>query len=320
MRTSLKIDVEGYRLFGTMHDKVSSNELEVQKSASRTGVLILSFGQQNRSWVGDLASSIADRLEEKEYPVFRFDLPGLGDSPGELPVFLEDLGRDVQLGSHDRPLLALCNELVRKFSLQGLIICGNCGGAVAPLYLVNSRLPYLRGLVLVEPELALVPANSSAQNEPAKSMTVVAYYEGIQLLLRRIASLASWRKLMFGKADYRFWLRLWSDLINYRIRHLKYSAAMMHELPKEANHRMMQSWRLARRLQIPTLVMTVGAPIRSRYYRAYGLSPGVDDISSHLKWIEIQNTTHGMLTGGAKETVARRMEDWIVRCCPVGKI
>jgi pimeloyl-ACP methyl ester carboxylesterase len=132
----------------------------------------MSFGQQPRSWVGDLGSSIADRLDARGYPTFRFDMPGLGDSPGEIPVYLEELWRDILLGAHEGSLHALCEDLVSRFSLKGLVVGGFCGGAVTALYAVNMRSPLILGLVLLEPEIALVRTHSStAAKAPAPSLS-----------------------------------------------------------------------------------------------------------------------------------------------------
>jgi pimeloyl-ACP methyl ester carboxylesterase len=320
MRKVLQLQIAGNRLFGTVHDNDSSSSDGIKQDSERTGTLMLSFGQQQRSWVGDLASSIADRLAEKGYPAFRFDMPGLGDSPGELPLSLEELGREVQLGSQEQLLLALCEELVRLYSLKGLVVCGNCGGAVTPLYLANARSPLVLGLILIEPEMALVQAESPATSAAPPPLTVVAYYEGMQLLWRRLTSLKSWGHLFSGKTDFSFWLRLWHGLIDFTIRKFKSLGRQSIVLPREANHRMINSWNLARRLKISTLTISVGSTLKSRYYRAYGLNPGVDDIKSRLRWIEIPNTTHGMLTGGAKDTVCKNIADWVENSYPIATL
>jgi pimeloyl-ACP methyl ester carboxylesterase len=317
MRKALQLDIAGYRLCGTLHDHESTATPQIKQASQRTGILILSFGQQNRSWVGDLGSSIADRLEAKGYPVFRFDMPGLGDSSGDLPLHLEELGREVQLGSHDQPLITLCEELVHRYSLKGLVVCGNCGGAVSALYVVNARSPLVLGLILIEPEMALVPAESPTASSASPSLTFVAYYEGVQIFWRRLASLKSWRHLFTGKADFSYWFKLWLGLLEFSLRKLKAVVRHTDILPKEANPRMISSWKLTRRLKIPTLIVSVGSTFKRKYYQAYGLDPGIADIKSKLQWVEIPNTTHGMLTGGAKEAVSNNIERWVSNSFPI---
>jgi len=313
MRKALQLDIAGSRLFGTLHD--SAPALQKQQSYRRIGVLLMSFGQQPRSWVGDLGSSIADRLDERGYPTFRFDMPGLGDSPGDIPVYLEELWRDILLGAHEGALHALCEDLVSRFSLKGLVVGGFCGGAVTALYAVNMRSPLILGLVLLEPEIALVRTSSSAAT-PAP-LTVDAYQESTDLVWKRFTSLDSWRKLLSGKADFKFWIRLWYGLLDFGARKLKSFGHRKKLLPQETNHRMLDSWLLARKLRIPTLVVTVGSPNRSKYYRAYGLEPGVADAKSKLVWVEIPNTTHAMLTGGATDAVGMHFENWVCKNFPL---
>ena len=317
MRKALQIDIAGYHLFGTLHDHESPPSPKSRQSELRTGVLLLSFGQQPRSWVGDLGSSIADRLEAQGYPTFRFDMPGLGDSPGDIPVHLEELWRDILLGAHERPLLKLCRELTRRFSLKGLVVGGFCGGAVTALYAVNSRPPQLLGLVLLEPEMALVRTSSPSASAASEPLTVDSFLQGVSLLWTRLRSPESWRRLLTGKADFKFWLKLWYGLLDYSARKLATIGQRKKSLPHETNLRMYNAWHLARRLRLPTLVISDGSPNRNKYYRAFGLHPGVSDTKSALQWEEIPNTTHAMLTGGAKDAVGRQFESWLTANFPI---
>lgn len=318
MRKALQLDIAGCRLFGTLHDCARGPSLADRSGHQRIGVLLLSFGQQPRSWVGDLGSSIADRLEAQGYPTFRFDMPGLGDSPGYIPVHLEELWREIQLGAHDHHLMALCEELVRRFSLAGLVVGGFCGGAITALYSVNARSPLILGLILLEPELALTRTTTSiAESLTSPPLTVDSFQERVGLIWRRLSSAKSWRKLLSGKADYRFWLALWYGVIDYSARKFAVIGRRKKPLPQETNLRLLDAWNLARRQKIPTLVTSVGSTQRSNYYRAYGLQPGVSNPGTSLRWIEVPNTTHAMLTGGAKEAVGLHVENWVAENFPL---
>ncbi|MBU1424386.1 MAG: alpha/beta fold hydrolase [Gammaproteobacteria bacterium] len=317
MRKALQLDIAGHRLFGTLHDRAPLPP-QSGTTSERIGVLLMSFGQQPRSWVGDLGSSIADRLEEQGYPTFRFDMPGLGDSPGDIPVHLEELWRDILSGAHEVALHALCEDLVRRFSLKGLVVGGFCGGAVTALYAINSRSPQILGLVLLEPEIALVRTSSPSTAATPAPLTVDSTLEVLDILKTRICSLESWRRLLKGNSDLKFWGKLWYGLLDFTMRKLSNIGRRKKLLPPETNHRMLNAWLLARRLRIPTLVVSVGTPNRSKYYQAYGLQPGVADLKSALQWIEIPNTTHAMLTGGAKEAVGKYTEAWISENFPLG--
>lgn len=312
MRKALQFDIAGHRLFGTLHDHDSSHPSRTQQNSQRIGVLLLSFGQQPRSWVGDLGSSIADRLDARGYPTFRFDMPGLGDSPGDIPVHLEELWRDILLGAHERPLLALNEDLARRFSLKGLVIGGFCGGAVTALYAVNARSPLILGLVLLEPEMAMVRTDSPSAATASAPLTVDSFQERVDLFWQRLRSPDSWRRLFTAKVDFNFWY----GLLDYAARKLATVGRRTKVLPHETNHRMLNSWQLARKLRIPTIVISVGSANRSKYYSAYGLQPGVSDEKSALQWVEIPNTTHAMLTGGAKDAVGKHFEKWVTENFP----
>ena len=314
MRKALQFDICGHRLFGTLHDRNSTLDTKNQNNSRRIGVLLLSFGQQPRSWVGDLGSSIADRLDVHGYPAFRFDMPGLGDSPGEIPVHLEELWQDILLGAHEGPLHELCDVLASKYSLEGFVVGGFCGGAVTALFAINARSPLMLGLVLLEPEMAVVKIHSVTITRAP--LTVDAYHESTDLVLKRLTSFDSWRRLFSGKADFKFWATHWYSLLDYTARKVNALGRNKINLPQETNHRMLSSWQLARRLRIPTLVVSVGSINRSKYYRAYGLEPGIADIKGKFKWIEIPNTTHAMLTGGAKDILGKEVVSWISATFP----
>jgi len=313
MRKALQLDIAGHRLFGTLHDHDSVPSNQNVRTPQRVGILMLSFGQQPRSLVGDLGSSIADRLYARGYPAFRFDMPGFGDSPGDIPVYFEEVAREIQLGAHERPLFALCDELVKLYSLKGLVVCGFCGGSITALYAINSRSPKLLGLILLEPELALTRTDSQTATETSVPLTVDSFQERVDLLWQRLRSPGSWRQLLSGKADLGFWY----ELLDSAVRKLSIIGRRSKPLPHETNHRMLNAWQLARRLRIPTFVASVSTPNRIKYYHAYGLQPGVSDAKSALQWVEIPNTTHSMLTGGAKEAVGIYIENWVTETFPI---
>ena len=167
------------------------------------------------------------------------------------------------------------------------------------------------GLVLLEPEMALVRTNSPTDTIGATTLTVEAYQESTELIIQRLTSFSSWRKFFNGKADFKFWSNFWFDLFEFGMHKIKQINAPNKTLPPETNTRMYSSWQLARRFRIPTLVITVGTANRSKYYRAYGLEPGRNNPKNNLEWVEIPNTTHALLTGGAKESLCASIEKWI---------
>ena len=71
---------------GTYH-RASNEQAGVQKPG-RLGVIFLNSLSLPRTATGDSSAEWADALAECGYPCFRVDLPGLGDSEGDLPADL----------------------------------------------------------------------------------------------------------------------------------------------------------------------------------------------------------------------------------------
>ena len=267
MRKAIQLSVAGARLFGTIHLPAG----EGSRPSPRIAMLLLSFGQQPRSWIGDLGSAIADRVAAEGILSLRFDMPGLGDSPGELPLHLETLWRDIQQGKHSPYLHALCCRLQEEYALDGLVVGGFCGGAVTSLYAVNSNRIKLKGLLLLEPEIALTNADTSPPGSPAaERLDTEHFLERKEILFQRLFSLQSWRKLLAGKADYRFWKVFFAQSRENLMRRLR----RRHDYPPETNHDMLDAWEKARRRSIPTLVISVASTSRRAYYRSYHFEPG----------------------------------------------
>jgi alpha-beta hydrolase superfamily lysophospholipase len=303
MRRIVTFDILGHRLIGTHHDPGAAGP-------GHAGVLLLSFGQQPRAWVGDLGAFAADRLCAAGYPTFRFDMPGLGDSPGDLPVHLEVLFRTIQEGAHRDVARALARELRRRYRLPSLVIGGFCGGAVTAALAVDPTGRETDGLIMLEPEVALqqVPACPTPVQEVD---SVSAYLERLELIRERLRSPRSWLRLLTGRSD----LRYWQGLARYAFKRFR-ERLTKQELPADLNVRMVNALSRAASRRLPTLILSVGIPSRRRYYSTYGFVPGRSDPEKGFTWIEIENTTHAMLTGGAKEAAPMHLVAWMQRYFP----
>lgn len=305
MRRVVTLEIQGHRLVGTHHDPGPAG-------AAHTGVLLLSFGQQPRAWVGDLGVCMADRLCEAGYPTFRFDMPGLGDAPGELPVHLEVLWRSIQEGAHEASARELVRELKQRYRLPGVVLGGFCGGAVTAALAVDPTGRDTAGLIMLEPEVALVPVPASPA--PVHEVdSVSAYLERWDLIKERMRSPRSWLRLLTGKSD----LRYWEGLARYAAKRVRERLANQ-ELPPDLNVRMLDSLSRAARRKLPTLIVSVGIPTRRKYYASYGMFPGKCDPSRGVTWIEVTGTTHAMLAGGAKEATPAHVVQWMQAHFPVG--
>jgi pimeloyl-ACP methyl ester carboxylesterase len=145
-RELITLDVAGGRILGTFHKP------HAHRSASTPpiGVLFMHPGTLPRSAYGDAAVFWADAFAARGYPCFRFDLPGLGDSNGELPEKLLDFQSSVNEGEYAIMVPPLTHTIVGRFNLAGVVLVGLCAGAVTALYAAAVD-EHVKGLVLMDP-------------------------------------------------------------------------------------------------------------------------------------------------------------------------
>ncbi len=141
-----------------------------------TGVVIVVGGAQYRVGSHRQFVQLARTLAETGFPVLRFDLPGMGDSPGAAPAF-EDTAPHIAVALDG--LQAHCP------SLERIVLWGLCDGASASLmYVQATRDPRVAGLALLNPWV-----HSEAGEARAR---VKHYYR------QRLREPDFWRKLLRG--------------------------------------------------------------------------------------------------------------------------
>ena len=110
-------------------------------------MLFLNALSSPRSLRGDSAVYWATSFAARGYPAFRIDLPGLGDSYGELP---NDLLTFINEGGYAAITASKIKELVQSFGLSGIVIYGHCTGATSAIY-AASECKECKGLILTDP-------------------------------------------------------------------------------------------------------------------------------------------------------------------------
>ena len=143
----------------------------------RTGVVIVVGGAQYRVGSHRQFVQLARFLSAAGFPVMRFDLPGMGDSPGELPSF-EDTAPHIA---------SAINGFQRQCpGVERVVLWGLCDGASASLLYVNATHdPRIAGLALLNPWV-----RSEASLARAR---VKHYYR------QRLLEADFWRKLFKGR-------------------------------------------------------------------------------------------------------------------------
>lgn len=157
-REVISILCDGLSLRGTYHKPpdFKSGLQAVSNENRRTGLLFLNAGFLPRSASGDSAAYWADWFATCGYPCFRMDLPGLGDSDGDIPPDMIDFAND---GGYAPIISAAVKELTGRFRLKEMVIVGHCLGAVSALYAAAiSR--ECRGLILMDPYFHLPVART----------------------------------------------------------------------------------------------------------------------------------------------------------------
>lgn len=178
------IEGNGFQMLGIV-------SLPATKNLCKTAaVLIVTGGFQSRIGSHRQFTKMSRELAIAGYPTMRFDLPGLGDSPGELVAFDQT----------DAHISAAVKVLASTTGLQNIILWGLCDGASAILlYLQKNQDHRISGLVLVNPWIRSETSLARAQ--------IKHYYRG------RILEISFWQKLLNGKVGLKATREFWSNLL-----------------------------------------------------------------------------------------------------------
>jgi len=147
MRELVSLDGNGVLLHGTYHKATGGSASGTQTSTKNLGMMFFNALSTPRSLIGDSGVFWATSFAARGYPSFRFDLPGLGDSFGELP---SDLVKFANEGGYAAIAASKVEELVRSRGLSGVVIFAHCAGATTAIYAASGT-KECKGLVLMDP-------------------------------------------------------------------------------------------------------------------------------------------------------------------------
>jgi pimeloyl-ACP methyl ester carboxylesterase len=137
----------GVLLHGTYHKATVEAPNGAAGSTKNIGVMFLNALSTPRSLIGESGVYWATSFAARGYPAFRFDLPGLGDSYGEIP---NDLLKFTNEGGWATIASSKVKELVQSRGLSGVVMFGHCAGATTAIY-AASECTECRGLILMDP-------------------------------------------------------------------------------------------------------------------------------------------------------------------------
>ena len=286
-RELISIHVDGIRLRGTYH-KSKDAEGGREPGPKRVGILFLNSGFVPRASSGDAAVYWAESFAQCGYPSFRFDLPGLGDSEGELPARRLDFARLVN-GGHYAPVIStIAENLTERFHLSGMVLVGHCAGAVSAIYAAGAS-ERVRGVLALDPYFF--------REEPDRTQ------------LRQKLSFWVTHNKMAGQLS-KIFARLKKLMLLVR----------RGTPPGNANLPLLRCWRRLASAGMPILILSARRPrSRSGEFDYLSYLQALSDRGNHMIVKFIEGTNHSFADNLGRTAVCRHSEQWLNSYFPIGQ-
>lgn len=305
-RAALTCSILGQTLVGTHHRAPGSatpSPLGVASAGpSRLALLILNAGPAPRSGNSDLSVLLADLAAEHGIDAFRFDAPGVGDSPGPIELDMQGYWSAVLEGRNDQTTLALIDELRRRYGFGSFVVGGLCAGAVTALRIAEQNPASIAGLLLLEPNFRT--ARATAPNEPDAGHVPVQL-QAARAKLRRVFSKRDWLYALTGQGRIGHLAR---PLRPVFLRSL--SREVGSAFPRDANLPLFFCWRRTLERGVPALVVTAQHHAAGIYLSRFlpTLSPNLRALITHA---EVGPTNHILTSGNALEQTSSAVGLWL---------
>jgi pimeloyl-ACP methyl ester carboxylesterase len=288
-RELITLDGLGVLLRGTFHKPIRGFDSGDVSTTNPIGIVFFNSLSLPRAATGDSAVYWAESFANCGYPSFRFDLPGLGDTAGNIPTELLNF---INAGGYASVAAAKVKELVERFSLSGVVLVGHCAGTVSAIYAAAACKAECKGLVLLDPYFhlpqAIRPKVRRSLSDWALRTSIGGKFSNIYDRLRNIGL------LLRGNAP-----------------------------PRNANFPLLSCWREVASAGLPILLLK--APAR----KAPGTKPRVGefDYMKHVLEIAgrksqvavelIEGTDHSFANRLGQAEVRRRTEHWLSTYLPL---
>ena len=317
MRKCFEIIVQGLHLRGVAH-LPASDTISTAAGLDGLGVVLLHPGFLPRSAQGDTAVALSDALARLGIMTARIDMPGLGDSEGDLPVDSFTFIDMVQEGGYAAAADECVEQIKNELGLQRIVIGGHCGGAITGFYsLALQQDPWVAGLFALDPIFHLVrPANAPVPGAPAAEAKS-DWKERSELLRKevRVAILNS----RLGRPLQKTAQQIRSLIKKPASKPASAEpaapgndpAAAAAELPSETNFKLVECVEQILSTDLPLLFVTAEDPGKPGGfdYMNYLLArqPG------HATHERLVGTDHGFVSGNGKSRMINSVSNWILR-------
>ena len=270
-------------------------------NADGIGVLILNAGPAPRAGNSDLSVHIGDCLAACGIPVFRFDLPGLGDSTGSVPLEMQAYWRDVLRGRNDAATRELVHELRTQFGIERIVLGGLCAAVVPTLRAADHDQSGIAGVILLEPSFQIV---DHGPGSPSVGIPA-APRGGIRGKLRMSLSYREWLHFLTGANRV---AAAAGPLRALLLRALQRSVG--HSLSRDMNVPLCMQWQSSLRRGTHSLVVVAGGLASDRDVARimevlHFDGPGINEL------VRVPHTNHIFTHGRARDAVVAAVEQWV---------
>lgn len=299
-------DLDGARLQGTYHPAAEGTAAH----GERVGILFTNAGLLPRSARGDLATKFADTFSEWGYPCFRFDLPGLGDSSGEVPAEILEFYEWVQEGRFAGVTLNLAKAICDRYQLSGMILFGHCGSATTAAFsAMRDEGKVIKGLVLLDPSFILykaatAPAKAAGAAKPQPAAP--ANPGALRRFKKRVQEFRQkFVQTKFGFALKTAWRRTKKMALKFR----------GSVLPENANIPLIRGWLQFGAQGLPLLAFHAdrGDRVIAFDYLHYLETKS----KGAIRYTSVKGTNHSFVEGPGPEAIRGGMREWLGRHFPI---
>ncbi|MGB6941638.1 MAG: alpha/beta fold hydrolase [Bryobacteraceae bacterium] len=286
-RELITVNVGGSCLRGTCHltpDHRSGSAIG-QNEGKRTGVLFVNSGYAPRSGSGDAAVYWADSFAKSGYPSFRLDLPGLGDSDGDLPEKWLELSDLINGGHYSSFVSDAAKSLTESFHLSGVVIVGHCAGAISAIYAATSS-KHIKGIVALDPYFF--------QNDEER--TAIRQEMSHWVARHKLAA-------QFGR-------------IFGRLKQAK-MLLQKNKLPGNTNLRLIRCWKRLASAGLPMLVLNARSASQDQDFDYFQYLQESSGSGSRIVVQFIEGANHSFADDVGRPAVQRLAERWLKSCFPL---